>query len=787
MTNLSKTVGSGAARGLRLLTLIALFFIAVSSVNAQTSKAQMDYTRLVGAAPADIVTKENNYRLNVYYQTEEEEKNNELNGLKKTFFLMNVGTHKFLNIGGSYGRHTTLSDYGMKLWIYGNSTTKGTYNIRTRQNIVPKTGTDAGSTDNSDSYIQYVSNDPHFDGVYPDCQPTDGTYQYGWFFEKATGYSDNNKVYKIMTYGNRYLTAVPNDPKENKCQAITEEPAVADYQLWKLVTLEEYFALLEDSPSDSTDPIDITFLMKEPGLKYNKSSQSYWLITGTGKIDNVRFGINDYYKKQTEKYYKNEAGTEIGFNDYLFENGKYFCADIKETHNVNVEQWVTINKAGWYVVRCNGFSNTNGLAELHVKELYSNYYGIGTPIKAQTTLKTPNGPTDLLQAGMAFYNGEYPNEVKIYIPQKLIDELKGYQIKKTEISVGITVGGDNSTSATGEWTAFDNFRLLYYGDEAEKPELVLDEDNPDLSYLTESSDTYENTTLHLNRSFTLNKWNTLTLPVDLTYGQMKSAFGEGVKLAQLFELSATSIRFKTVEGIGDNEVMLRAFTPYIIKPTQAANAETADYTTPRLKKTPNQYWQAKGVGVTNAEDGETRHFSGEVKVKAGHYTIDGVTLNREALRTNLDAHWVSTTTASANNMVCKGTMAKTYYVKDGNGCFYTDNRTQRDDLAGDYFMNKGIMYKVPATKQYGLKAFRCWFELTSATDATSSTTAPAKDVTLFIDGVNTDVTSIDGITLDTQLSASGVYNLYGQRLRPGTSLEGLPSGIYIVNGKKVKK
>lgn len=787
MINLSKTVGSGVARGLRLLTLIVLLFIAVSSVKAQTSKAQMDYTRLVGVDPVDIVTEENNYRLNVYYQTDEDRNNGVMNGLKKTFFLMNVGTHKFLNIGGSYGRHTTLSDYGMKLWIYGTSTTKGTYNIRTRQNIVPKTGTDKDGTNNSDSYIQYVSNDPHLDGVYPDCQPTDVTNQYGWFFEKATGYSDNNKVYKIKTYGNRYLTAVPNDPKENKCQAITEEPAVADYQLWKLVTLEEYFALVEDSPSDSADPIDITFLMKEPGLKYNKSSQSYWLITGTGKIDNVRFGINDYYKKQTEKYYKNETGTQIGFNDYLFENGKYFCADIKETHNVNVEQWVTINKAGWYVVRCNGFSNTNGLAELHVKELYSNYHEIDTPIKAQTTLKTPNGPTDLLQAGMAFYKGEYPNEVKIHIPQKLIDKLKGYGITETQILIGIRVGGDINTSASGEWTAFDNFRLLYYGDEAEKPELVLDEENPDLSYLTESSDTYENTKLHLNRSFSLNKWNTLTLPIDLTYGQMKSAFGDDVQLAQLFELSATSIRFKTVEGIGDDEVMLNAFTPYIIKPTKAANTETAAYTTPRLKKTSNQYWQAKGVGVTNAKDGVTRHISGEVTVKAGHYTIDGVKLDRTKLKENLDAHWVSTTTTSASDMVCKGTMAKTYYVQNGNGYFYTDNGTKRDDLAGDYFMNKGTMWKVPTTKQYGLKAFRCWFELTSATDATSTTTAPAKDVALFIDGVNTDVTSIDGITLDTQLSASGVYNLYGQRLRPGSSLEGLPSGIYIVNGKKVKK
>ena len=772
MTNLSKTVGSGAARGLRLLTLIALLFIAVSSVNAQTSKAQMDYTRLVGVDPADIVNEGTKYRESVY---------DDENGVKKTFFLMNVGTHKFLNIGGSYGRHTTLSDYGMKLWIYGIENVSGRYNIRTRQNIIK--GTDHENIDNKDSYVQYVSNDPHLDGVYPDCQPTDGTYQYGWVFEQATGYSATNKVYKIKTYGDRYLTAVPDDAKDNKCQAITEAPAEADYQLWKLVPLEEYFALVEDSPSDSADPIDVSFLILQPGLGYNKSTEPYWTNSRDKAADNVRYGIEHYYKKYTEDYYKDGDNRYLGLTEYLFNNGKYFCADIKNVHATDVRQMITVDKPGNYIVRCNGFTNKKGLAKLFAANL-SDYFS-GTLTKStELPLLEDESINDLLDAGKAFYDGSrFKNEVTIHVSQEEIITMGG----KTYLFIGINIGGDENVSATGEWTAFDNFRLLYYGEEAEKPELVLDEENPDMNYLTETSDTYENVKLHLNRSFSLNKWNTLTLPVDLTYGQMKSAFGEGVKLAKLFELSATSIRFKTVEGIRDEEVMLHAFTPYIIKPTQAANAETAAYTTPRLKKTPNQYWQAKGVGVTNAEDGETRHTSGEVTVKAGHYTIDGVTLDREALRNNLDAHWVLTTTASANNMVCKGTMAKTYYVKDGNGRFYTDNGTQRDDLAGDYFMNKGVMYKVPTTKQYGLKAFRCWFELTSATDATSSTTAPAKDVTLFIDGVNTDVTGIDGITLDTQLSASGVYNLYGQRLRPGTSLEGLPCGIYIVNGKKVKK
>lgn len=399
---------------------------------------------------------------------------------------------------------------------------------------------------------------------------------------------------------------------------------------------------------------------------------------------------------------------------------------------------------------------------------------------------------------MAFYNGEYPNEAKIHITKDFFDKLESVGLQRsTSLHIGIEIDGKDTDNATGEWTAFDNFQLLYYGEEAEKPALVLDEENPDLNYLTETSDAYENVTLHLNRTFTLNKWNTLTLPVSLTYGQMKSTFGNDVLLAKLHELSATTVRFKTVDCTSDDEVMLEAFTPYIIKPTKAAEATTEAYTTPRLKKTPNQYWLADGVGETNAEDSKTRHISGKVKVEAGHYTIAGVTLNREALKANLDNHWVSTTTPSATTpsasaMTCKGTMVKTYYVDSNKkGMFYTDNGVPRDDLAGDYFMNNGTMWKVPATKQYGLKAFRCWFELSNTTDNASPTTAPAKEVSLFIDNIKDGVTGIDDITTDPNSSVAkslnGVYNIYGQRVSDGSSLDNLPQGIYIVNGKKVKK
>ena len=774
-----KRLSMGWTNYVRLMSLLVFLGLSLCAATAQEKKVQLDITRLVGADPASIINVDNTHRITP---------NNE-EGEKMTFMLLNVGTQQFLNVGGTYSRHTTLSDYGLYLWIYNNSKTSGTYNIRTRRNMKSGIPGEAEDLDNKDSYVQYVDNDPLRPGVYTDEQPEDASRQFGWTFEKAAGFSASNKVYKIKTYGNRYLTAVPNDPNENKCQAKAETADNADYQVWKLVTLKEYLSLYKDSPSDIANPIDATFWFDTPEFGYNISNYGGWKTTG-GNSDDIYLGIDDCYKKVTESYYK---GTKKDDKQYIFDNGKYFCAVIKERHGIGLQQAVAVSQPGWYVVRCNGFSNTNGLAHLYIKEHFTHTYEGFDPIVSKKTLQTiekTSSPTSMLQAGMAFYNNKYPNEVELHVTKDFLDMVGG----QTQLYIGIGIDGKTNDNAKGEWTAFDNFRLLYYEDEAEKPELVLDEENPDLNYLTETTDAYENVKLHLNRSFTMNKWNTLTLPVSLTYGQMKRAFGDDVLLAELDGLTATSVRFQTVNCTNDNEVMLHAFTPYIIKPTKEADANTEAYTTPRLKKAPNQFWLASGVGETNAEDGVTRHTSGKVEVNARHYTIDGVTLNREALKTNLDDHWVSKTTTSASTMVCKGTMAKTYYVDSSKkGRFYTDNSENRDNLAGDYFMKDGTMYKVPSTKQYGLKAFRCWFELTGNTDNGTTATAPAKEVSLVIDGIEDNTTGIDAVVSDPSSASvkahtgAGVYNLNGQLVRPGTSLDGLPNGIYIVNGKKVKK
>ena len=774
MIHLIKKAHVGGAQCLRLITLVALFALAIATATAEENKAQLDVTRLAGVDPADIVNTDNTHR--VYPYSDE--------GRKHTFLLMNVGTQQFFNIGGSYGRHASLRDYGMLLWIYKNSTTADTYNIRTRLNMVAGTTTTTENLNNKNSYVQYIDNDELKPGVYLEANPTDATREFGWTFVQAEGYSDNNKVYKIKTYGDRYLTATPNDADGNFCEAVANAtPDNPNYCVWKLITLEEYYRLFNTSPSNLSAPIDATFLLQSPDFSYNLSNMAYWIPTGDD--DKIRFGVEECYKNPTEAYYK---GGKENDKSYICENGKYFAADIKNSKKNGLDQMVNVHKPGWYIIRCNGFSNTNGQAKLFVSEAIKYQITGEHTSKVALNQLDANGITNLLEAGKAFYTGKYENEVMIHVSQEDITKFDGV----VTLVFGIVIG-DNNTTFTNAWTAFDNFRMLYAG-EYEGPCLVLDEDNPDLSYLTETSDEYKNVVLHLNRTFTLNQWNTLTLPVNLTYGQMKRAFGDEMMLAELYQLNANSVRFKTVSCTNDDDVMLTAYTPYIIKPTKKADDNVA-YTTPRLKKAANQYWLGENEGKTYDKEGVTRYTAGQVSIKAGHYDIPNVTLNRELLTTNLDDHWVSTTTTSAstNDMVCKGTMAKTYYVKDGNGYFYTDGSEQRDDLSGDYFMNKGTMYKVPSTKQYGLKAFRCWFELTGNTDNGSTATAPAKEVSLFIDGIEDNITGIDTVVGDPSSASAkahtgaGVYNLNGQLVRPGTSLDGLPQGIYIVNGKKVKK
>lgn len=638
-------------------------------------------------------------------------------------------------------------------------------------------------------------------------------------FEPAEGYSETNKVYlvKINSFNPSkqlgYLTAYPND--ENKfCNYETNLAAknTPEYknQEWKVITKNEYYLLFNTNPAYMKSPVDASFLITCPDFRIHDAGAAKWIIKSEDKSadvnSHVRFGDETMYKTYDKVSNSKDDGFTGRTEAHQQKYGKYFYCYTKGLRGFTFYQDVKVHKGGWYLLRCNGFSTanssenitTNGkpLANLFITVLGAD----GKPnekIYSAATLdgisqgdayqlaKTHNGKAyEGAGIGHAFFEGEYENQVQICLDKAPNGE-KISDKNPVTLRIGFYVDPtDKSEVDANELTAVDNFKLLYAGPRRNL-ELILDEESTDLRYLTMATDEYKNSVLHLNRKLNDNMWNSLILPVDLTWGQMKRTFGDAVKVAKLAALTENSVQFVTVEPKNDDDVMVTAFEPYIVFPPYTQVKSTA-YTVDRLYTSEgedNSEWL--GTNYEKSKDEKNRLTK---TIDADHYDITMVSLNREKLNEYVNTtNWESKTTFSATGgnhgtMTCKGTMAKTY----DNGKIIPG----RDDLNGDFFMYKGKLIQVPHGEkedheryQYGLKAFRCWFELTG-------NTKPGNTLSLMIDGVEDSATSIDDIhgssnSTSYKRGIDGVFNMNGQMVRRDNSLEGLPKGMYVVNGKKV--
>ena len=640
-------------------------------------------------------------------------------------------------------------------------------------------------------------------------------------FVKAKDYSDKNKVYLVeinsflpVTHLG-YLTAYPNDENklcDYKTSLAKEGTQEYENQKWKIITKNEYYLLFNTIPAYMKSPVDASFLITCPDFRIHDAGAAKWIIKSEDQSANVnnhvRFGDETMYKTYDKVSNTKDEGFTGKTEDHQKKYGKYFYCYTKGLRGFNIYQDVTVHKAGWYLLRCNGFSTANSsenikqngkpLANLFITVLGAD----GKPINEKYSAETLDGISqadaealgktyDGAGIGHAFFEGKYENQVQVCIDK----DPNGKEIS-SENPVTLRIGfyvdpTDKSEVDANELTAVDNFKLDYAGPRR-NPELILDEESTDLRYLTEAKDEYKNSVLHLNRKLNDNMWNSLILPVDLTWGQMKRTFGDAVKVAKLAALTENSVQFVTVEPDSDEQVMVKAFEPYIVYPPYT-QVKSAPYTVEHFytsEGNDNSEWLDKDYKPSNNEDNRLTKT-----LKADHYDITMVSLDREKLKQYVNTtNWESTTTFDATGgghgtMVCKGTMAKTY-DKDENG----KNKiiSGRDNLNGDYFMYKGKLIQVPHGDKdgerysYGLKAFRCWFELTTDT----STEGKPSQVSLLIDGVEDSTTGIDDIHGSTDRTSykrgiDGVFNMNGQMVRRSCSLEGLPKGMYIVNGKKI--
>ena len=718
----------------------------------------------------------------------------------KIVFLYNVKTGQFINAGGYWGTHISLKDYPISLWVNTNGT-----GLEFAQNLETGQGALLGWVAKDDLEADR--------GVFIDRSKNESGWTHNpWTLEQVPGDAKNSfKISTKVGEANYYLCANRGVTDQDKnCEAMPAEDIknnnLADYDVWRVFTMKQILDLQLLNSDNMTSSLDISFELLCPGFSRGNKDISKWNIAtfGVATGGGARFGLDKLYNTtpkvindDNKKHYDiNVVGNEkttfgnityTGSEDYMRKLGKYYCADAKNIRGA-IYQDVKVSRGGSYVVECKGFSTTSK-AKLFATRLDKN--GKEQPLSLhQTVLWQTEDMSEAEKealhvdeqnmdyAGKNFYGSrQYINTVLVQIPE--LDEGDFNYIR-----FGLCIGEDrdDTTPGSGEWTVFDDFRLLYASRTIDE-DLILDEDRADLEYLFTCSNNYKNKVLHLKKTLKTDKWNSFVLPVNLSRNQFRQAFGANARLAKLSNLTSNEIQFQTV-NLNDNKIadkVLEAYTPYIIFP----NKDMSTSFTPRYRAL-----------LTETGTGTKSH---QVVIEGNHFEIPNVTLATKEDNTNdLDNIDRDTWTirkmysVSGNGtMEAHGTFARTFGTATQNldessndyGKYtFTDRKIidGRDDLKGSYFFDNGTLYHSD-TKVRGLRGFSCWFKPVNGEPTKTS---------LYIDGVangvSTDLSDVIYFGDDEPKgkAAQGIFNMQGQLVRHGSDTTGLPAGLYIVNGRK---
>ena len=232
-------------------------------------------------------------------------------------------------------------------------------------------------------------------------------------------------------------------------------------------------------------------------------------------------------------------------------------------------------------------------------------------------------------------------------------------------------------------------------------------------------------------------------------------------------VTETGIEFTSVDLLDDDsKPAIEAYVPYIIFPTKEAG-QTEAYTA-SYEQQNNQPLQT-------------------IKIAANHYVIGKVSMPSAGWSKMDQGKWKWTTSMASDDskMEAWGTFARTFgeATQDKDDFTWTFSKKDnildgRCDLKDCYFFANGNMYH-SKNRARGLRGFSCWFKMAEGAQ---------KSLKFTLDGVSQGTTGIEDILADYEQPvsrfANGIYNLNGQLVKQGNSTAGLPSGMYIVNGKK---
>lgn len=703
--------------------------------------------------------------------------------LNEDFLLYNVGTGKFMIAGGGWGIQGMMlyQDFGtiMGLVSKGNDT------------YVIKSNVENAGYENAKylgiNYPGYTSagtwGDSNTFGPIMEAQisGTDhGSYDRAWTFERVGGLEDNFvynmketltntsqsdlELYMGASYGENpeigpaggYDVFVGDTATFTTTAAFNSTFASgkekAAYYQWILVPKSEMVDVYNKSiEAGGGLNANFTYLVTDPVFDRNHTGFEAWSknVIGSGTGTDKRY---DWLNSKT----MSDNWDAADFQKVSIEskeNGKYGFASFSGIGEVS--QTFKAPVTGVYEIECRGFYQG------HEAKLFVTAGGVTKEASlvntgsefTKCTVASNYGGTNVteaqkLAAGKALYdneNGQYT--VKVVISATAESDIK-IGIKKdaatkSDVCYRVRTGGTfyNPTYTNyyydTDYVGVDNFAVRYVG-KSKASIFVLDEDATSTEYMEKATGKdYEEVTVYLKRSFTLNKWNSFVTPVGLTNAQVKQAFGDDVKVAKLAGVGGvtgreSSIDFRTVD-LSQEGIAIEPAQMYLVKPTK------------------------DGVDM-NLELADGTIVSGKMYL-IGRRALDGSKITDGTLTIK------PTYGKPAESAEITGAQV------DFMGTYVALDATNGPQ-AGAYAWSGGDMYHLK--KNNAIKGFRGWL-----VDHTG-----AKSIKFNIgDG---SVTSIDEVIANDRggKTSDAVYTVDGVKIRDNaSSLEGLPAGLYIFKGK----
>lgn len=478
---------------------------------------------------------------------------------------------------------------------------------------------------------------------------------------------------------------------------------------------------------------------------------TYYLGNGYSEGDKIDYETGDTYTK--------EENLQLPY-------GGAWTANIHGKRGTVVQTIKADNmvKEGWYRISCVGFTTTTkGIARLFAasgkgnnttgsgatasteKFAIANLHRIdaatrpATYVAASKLLDTPNVNT-------------FDASVKVYV-----SPTNEAETPYETLSFGI----DTQDADDNAWTCFDNFKIEYLG--TPPNDLILDEDQTDGGYIKaqaqDDNKTLQKSIVYLHRTMNPGTWNSLVLPINLNLGQVKSIFGDQVHISEFKgaydKNHPQRIIFDpiTANRNDPDAIAIEEGKLYLVKPT-ADGGMPQKQTVKTFNKdgyniSVEDYYTIVGVTFKKKSDIADDAYSGRVMGDTGNEDFD----------TKQQVQFVGTYVKCFTNDLIP---AKSYVLNGNN----------KGGTAGLWY------YRTVETKT---KGFRGWLQSVQG----QASNVFEYEIEGVVEQVNGNTTAIDGIEAAQQHSAN-IYNLNGQLVRQGaTSTEGLPSGLYIVGGKKL--